>query len=357
MVRTREPGGSPGAEALREAILTGFAAEFGPAAQALMFAAARVDHLDKTILPALESGAWVVSDRFADSTRAYQGAAGNLPAEFIAGLERLTVGATRPDLTLILDLAPEVGLERALKRRQGKGSADRFESEGLAFHQTLRRAFLDIAAAEPRRCAVIDASGSESEVAAAIWSAVESAARSGGRAQGRPGMKKAESDDLPEADALPGAPHPRHATSLIGHKAAEQELLSAYREGRLAHAWLIGGREGIGKATLAWRFARFVLANPDPSAAAVREARDLNVEPDPFGGASHRPTRPSGLFPDSARMAAVGEEARERDLGRRGAAGSAGLSAFGRLRRLADRHRRFRRGPEPQQRQCVAEDG
>ncbi len=92
-------------------------------------------------------------------------------------------------------------------------------------------------------------------------------------------MKKTESDDLPEADALPGAPHPRHATALIGHNGAEQELLSAYREGRLAHAWLIGGREGIGKATLAWRFARFILANPDPSAPVVREARDLSVEP------------------------------------------------------------------------------
>ncbi len=91
-------------------------------------------------------------------------------------------------------------------------------------------------------------------------------------------MKKSESDDLPEADVLSGAPHPRHATSLIGHRAAEQELLSAYREGRLAHAWLIGGREGIGKATLAWRFARFVLANPDPAATAVRQARDLSVE-------------------------------------------------------------------------------
>ena len=173
VVRTREPGGSPGAEVLREAILSGFAAEFGPAGQALLFAAARVDHLEKTILPALASGAWVVSDRFADSTRAYQGAAGNLPLDFIAGLERLTVGATMPDLTLILDLAPEVGLERAAKRRQGRGGADRFESEGLAFHQTLRRAFLDIAAAEPRRCAVIDASGGEQAVAAAIWSVVE----------------------------------------------------------------------------------------------------------------------------------------------------------------------------------------
>jgi dTMP kinase len=173
VIRTREPGGSPGAEALREAILSGFGADFGPAGQALMFAAARVDHLEKTILPALARGAWVVSDRFADSTRAYQGVAGDLPQDFIASLERLTVGATRPDLTLILDLAPGVGLERAAKRRQGKGGADRFESEGLAFHQTLRRAFLEIAAAEPGRCALVDAGGSEAEVAAAIWSAVE----------------------------------------------------------------------------------------------------------------------------------------------------------------------------------------
>jgi dTMP kinase len=173
VVRPREPGGSPGAEALREAILSGFAAEFSPAGQALLFAAARFDHLDQTILPALARGAWVVSDRFADSTRAYQGAAGNLPPEFIASLERLTVGANRPDLTLILDLDPEVGLKRAAERRQ-TGPADRFESEGLLFHQTLRRAFLDIAAAEPWRCAVIDADRIEDDVAAAIWSVVES---------------------------------------------------------------------------------------------------------------------------------------------------------------------------------------
>ena len=107
------------------------------------------------------------------STRAYQGAAGNLPPEFIASLERLTVGPNRPDLTLILDLSPEIGLQRAAERRQ-TGPADRFESEGLPFHQTLRRAFLDIAAAEPGRCIVIDADRSEQEVGAAIWSAVES---------------------------------------------------------------------------------------------------------------------------------------------------------------------------------------
>jgi len=94
-----------------------------------------------------------------------------------------------------------------------------------------------------------------------------------------PRVKKGEADDLPEADALPDAPHPRHVTSLIGHERAEAEMLVAYREGRLAHAWLIGGKEGIGKATLAWRFARFVLANPDPTTQAVREAVSLHVEP------------------------------------------------------------------------------
>ena len=92
-------------------------------------------------------------------------------------------------------------------------------------------------------------------------------------------MKKTETEELPEADAFPGAPHPRQVYSLVGHRAAEQEMLSAYRGERLAHAWLIGGREGVGKATLAWRFARFVLANPDPAAKTVREARDLHVEP------------------------------------------------------------------------------
>jgi dTMP kinase len=173
IVRTREPGGSPGAEALREVLLSGFAADFNPAGQAFLFAAARIDHLDKTVLPALARGDWVVSDRFADSTRAYQGAAGNLPSEFIATLERLTVGPNGPDLTLILDLDPEVGLKRAAERRQ-TALADRFESEELPFHQTLRRAFLDIAAGEPRRCAVVDANQSQDEVAAAIWSAVES---------------------------------------------------------------------------------------------------------------------------------------------------------------------------------------
>src|SRR5271166_2493755 len=99
-------------------------------------------------------------------------------------------------------------------------------------------------------------------------------------------MKRGEADDLPESDAFAGAPHPRTAQRLVGHKAAEAELLSAYRDGRLAHAWLIGGAEGVGKATLAWRFARFLFANPDPGARHVREASDLAVDPGRPGGRS-----------------------------------------------------------------------
>ena len=172
VVRTREPGGSPHAEDLRKVILSGFARPFGPEGEALMFAAARIDHLDATILPALGRGQWVVCDRFADSTRAYQGAAGSLPPDYVLRLEQVVVGDARPDLTLILDLPPEAGLERASSRR-GAGGADRFEAEGIAFHRTLRQAFLDIAAAEPERCAVIDALRSEDEVEADIWATVE----------------------------------------------------------------------------------------------------------------------------------------------------------------------------------------
>jgi dTMP kinase len=186
VVRTREPGGSPQAEALREAILSGFAAQFGPEGEALLFGAARIDHLDKTILPALARGAWVVCDRFADSTRAYQGVAGNLPPAYVARLEQVVVGSNGPDLTLVLDLPAEAGLKRAARRR-GKGGADRFEAEALAYHQILRRAFLDIAAAEPQRCAVIDALKSPKDVAAAIWAVVE--ARLGPRSAPRQGAQ------------------------------------------------------------------------------------------------------------------------------------------------------------------------
>jgi dTMP kinase len=170
-VATREPGGTPHAEQLRELILSGALRQLGPAAEAIAFTAARIDHIDALIRPALQRGAWVVCDRFADSTRAYQGAAGRLAPAFIDRLERIAVGDAQPDLTLILDIAPEQGLARAAARNGG--GFDRFESEGLEFHRALRRAFLAIAEAEPQRCVVIDASADEETAAAAIWAAVQ----------------------------------------------------------------------------------------------------------------------------------------------------------------------------------------
>ncbi len=169
-VLTREPGGSPLAERIRSVILSGAVAPLGPAAEAVMFSAARIDHLEKTIRPALARGAWVICDRFSDSTRAYQGALGNLEPRFLRDLERVTVGATRPDLTLVIDVPAEAGLARARAR---SSIVDRFEAEGLAFHEALRKAFLDIAAGEPGRCEVIDGSGDADAVEAAVWAVVE----------------------------------------------------------------------------------------------------------------------------------------------------------------------------------------
>ncbi|MBF9235403.1 dTMP kinase [Microvirga alba] len=170
---TREPGGSPYAEQLRSFILEGRAKHLGPFAEAVLFAAARIDHIDKTIEPALKKGVHVLCDRFADSLRAYQGSSGNLDKLLIDGLERVTLRGVKPDLTLILDLPAEIGLSRAGSRRASKGEGvDRFEDEALTFHQTLRGAFLAIAEADPKRCAVIDANHPPDEVEAAIWATV-----------------------------------------------------------------------------------------------------------------------------------------------------------------------------------------
>ncbi|GJE77898.1 dTMP kinase [Methylorubrum suomiense] len=173
VVTTREPGGTQRAERYREALLRGVAKPFGPFAEALIFAAARIDHIDALIRPALERGAIVLCDRFADSTRAYQGAAGGLDPALIASLERVTLGALRPDLTLILDLPAPAGLARA-RRRSGEGgeAPDRFEAEALGFHERLRAAFRSIAEAEPERCRVIDAEPGPDAVEAAIRAAL-----------------------------------------------------------------------------------------------------------------------------------------------------------------------------------------
>jgi dTMP kinase len=168
-IGTREPGGSPGAEILRNFLLSARAASLGPAAEALLFAAARIDHIEATIEPALRAGKFVVCDRYADSTRAYQGAREQLDLRFLRALERVTLGAARPDLTLILDLPAAAGLARAGFRRGNSEGPDRFEGEDLQFHENLRAAFLAIASAEPERCAVIDASRSEEDVSQAIF--------------------------------------------------------------------------------------------------------------------------------------------------------------------------------------------
>ena len=170
VVQTREPGGSQGAEEIRNLALNGDAGRWSPATATLLLFAARSDHLERTVRPALEAGRWVVCDRFADSSRAYQGAGGGAPAEFIETLDAAIVGPTQPDLTLVFDLPVEIGLERAF----GRGLFEtRFESKGLAFHERLRRGFLDIAAAHPERCVVIDADGDQDTVEARVWAVVE----------------------------------------------------------------------------------------------------------------------------------------------------------------------------------------
>jgi dTMP kinase len=169
VVTTREPGGSPGAEALRDLLVRGEADRWSPLSETLILYAAREDHLERLIRPALARGAWVLSDRFADSTRAYQGAGGGAPRGVITMLEEAVVGPVRPDLTLILDLPVEAGLERARVRGGGE---ERFERKGRDFHERLRAGFLAIAAAEPERCTVVDASQPPEAVAAAIWGAV-----------------------------------------------------------------------------------------------------------------------------------------------------------------------------------------
>lgn len=167
VVVTREPGGSAGAEAVRHVILSGAAETYGPAMEALLFAAARSDHIDQKIRPAIEAGQIVLCDRFIDSSRVYQGISGNLDPQFMRSVERIAIDGTMPDLTFILDIPADKGLTRAGLRR-GNEVADRFEKETIATHEARRQAFLAIAAEEPQRCKVIDADRSVHEISAEI---------------------------------------------------------------------------------------------------------------------------------------------------------------------------------------------
>ncbi|MDU6730162.1 MAG: dTMP kinase, partial [Bradyrhizobium sp.] len=156
VVLTREPGGSPGAEIMRHLVLSGMGKLLGAEAETLLFAAARDDHVRNVILPALSQGSWVLCDRFFDSTRAYQGSLGRVAPDVLNAMQRVTIGDLKPDLTLILDVPVEVGLKRAAARR-GAGAPDRFEAEDIKFHKGLRDAFHKIAADDPKRCVLIDA--------------------------------------------------------------------------------------------------------------------------------------------------------------------------------------------------------
>jgi len=165
VVTTREPGGSPGAEAIRELLVNGEPGRWTPLTEALLLNAARHQHLVETIRPALTRGDWIVCDRYADSTMAYQGYGHGLDRHLLMDLHRIATDGLEPDLTLILDIDPEVGMRRALGRQQGE---DRFERMDPGFHQRLRQGFLEIASAQPHRCVVIDAGGPVERIRADI---------------------------------------------------------------------------------------------------------------------------------------------------------------------------------------------
>jgi len=167
-ILTREPGGSPGAEIIRHVVLSGMGKLLGPDAETLLFAAARDDHVRTVIQPALGQGTWVLCDRFSDSTRAYQGRLGLVLPGVLNAMQRVTIGDLKPDLTIILDVPVEVGLQRAATRR-GTDAPDRFEAEDLKFHQDLREAYREIAAEDPQRCVLIDADADPDTVAARVW--------------------------------------------------------------------------------------------------------------------------------------------------------------------------------------------
>jgi dTMP kinase len=166
VLRTREPGGAPGAETIRGLLLD--EGPWDPVAEAMLHFAARREHLARTIRPALEAGTWVVCDRFADSTLAYQGYGQGLPRAVWDALAALALEGLRPDLTLVLDLSPEAGMARAA----GRGGLNRYERLGPEFHARIRAGFLAIAAAEPARCAVVDAARDADAVTADILALV-----------------------------------------------------------------------------------------------------------------------------------------------------------------------------------------
>jgi len=171
-IRTREPGGTPKAEAVRAFILQGRSEAWGPGAEAVLFAAARLDHVNQLVAPHLDEGRWVISDRFADSTRAYQGLTGGVDVRLIDALEILALNGHRPDLTVVLDMDPEAAFRRVMERETEAvlaDTGDRFEKEDLEWHKRLRDAFLAIARNNAERCVIIPANQTEEALADEIW--------------------------------------------------------------------------------------------------------------------------------------------------------------------------------------------
>lgn len=169
VIATREPGGAPGAMDIRRLLVEGAVDRWEPFSELLLHNAARHEHVQKTIAPALAAGKWVICDRFADSTMAYQGHAQNVDRDMVARINRVAAGDVWPDLTIVLDLAVADGLARAQGRRDVE---NRYERMGTAFHERIRGAFLDITKAEPGRCAVIEAAGDVDQVAGEVWDTV-----------------------------------------------------------------------------------------------------------------------------------------------------------------------------------------
>ncbi len=262
----------------------------GAEAETLLFAAARDDHVRTVIQPALNQGIWVLCDRFSDSTRAYQGSLGKVSPAVLNAMERVTIGDLKPDLTIILDVPVEVGMKRAAARR-GSGAPDRFEAEDVRFHQELREAYRQIAAAEPQRCVLIDATAEPATVAANIWAALRDRFFATSRRQrGQFSMSARQVE--PQISAFIRAKPPR----CSGIATPKRRLLNAYRSGRIPHAWLIGGRgrHRQGDAGLSHGAVR---ARPSQSArlrrAARRDAVGRSVRSGRAPGRGRRPWRPA----------------------------------------------------------------
>ena len=266
---TREPGGSPGAEAVRHVLLSGAAEPFGPKMEAVLFAAARSDHVEQVIRPAVERGAIVLCDRFLDSTRVYQGVTGDLDPEFVKALEEVTVNGMVPDMTLILDLDPELGLKRAGARR---GEADRRPlREGDARHPPAPARGLSgdrrggARALHRHRRLRASRRGREGDRGCRVRRA--RGARHGRRRTCRR-LKRCTNASHPEQhDSLDGVPEPSETVRVFGHDAQEAQLTAAHRAGKLPHALVFAGPRGIGKASLAFQLAHYLLSYPSPESA------------------------------------------------------------------------------------------